>query len=764
MTTIGGKKISELAYLGAGYSPDADMLAVVHAGDTYKLTSHDLVTSVLGTVVTGYSPSGTFNGTSGVATKNDTTTFTPTTGGVGGTAGQSYYVTTAGSFSLDGTTSWAIGDLLLNAGSAWVRVRLSLSLGTMSAQNSVSVSITGGSIDSLTTIGLSDGYTLAPYDAVTLGYVHVTTDEDGSISAGITDDGTHVFGKVDVRSGSGAFDTVAIAGGTAVLSSITDGGGNVTTAQDPRASYQYLHSWDDGAGYITAGILVDGTFHFSRARIDNIEIDTLALTSVTADLATVTTGTFGGATFEPLDTRVPDTAWAVTDPDGNIALSISLSGILRAAPSAKTLGASTLQQNFVRLGHIQTRRFSNNYNLGSTSGQTWASVWGLAAPFDAVRLVYATNGTGACTVKGSVAASASLNNGINPLDESGGAVTAVAVTFNNGGVDLSLWEQYHRIPQPAAVTSLALNPVPAGATLFATISDGLGYEEEVKTYSDWIPLRSFTRTDGGTLPLLMVRTYMTGSPRPGTSGPSTGWETAARGRILRCFVNAGDCVATPASFTSTTVQGECVPTEVRFMTRARGLTIAVAGDSCLQGITSNAGANNFVFQAATALSTATLPIEVLNLGKTSMSYPGWFWNIEDSVTVSKPQIVVIQGGSRNGGGYVSAAAAEAVWQHVMALMARVRAYGGVPILMTPWPDSSETAPTDLNRLILVANCLQAGLGGTPVIDANAMVGVAGTPMTLNAAYSSDGVHLTDAGHAYLATALTPILQQILGLI
>lgn len=70
------------------------------------------------------------------------------TSGVG-TKGYYYVVSVAGTTNLDGITNWAVGDWAVFNGTVWQKVDGS-NLGTMAYQNASSVTITGGTIDSVT--------------------------------------------------------------------------------------------------------------------------------------------------------------------------------------------------------------------------------------------------------------------------------------------------------------------------------------------------------------------------------------------------------------------------------------------------------------------------------------------------------------------------------------------------------------------------------------------------------------------------------------
>jgi hypothetical protein len=106
-------------------------------------------------------------------------TNTPTLTSGTGTTGGYYVVSTSGSTNLDGVTDWVIGDWAIFNGSFWQKIDQTnlvtsvagrtgnvvlantdvSGLGTMSVQNSNSVSVTGGSITGITDLAVADGGT-----------------------------------------------------------------------------------------------------------------------------------------------------------------------------------------------------------------------------------------------------------------------------------------------------------------------------------------------------------------------------------------------------------------------------------------------------------------------------------------------------------------------------------------------------------------------------------------------------------------------------
>jgi hypothetical protein len=106
-------------------------------------------------------------------------TNTPTLTSGTGTTGGYYVVSTSGSTNLDGVTDWVIGDWAIFNGAFWQKIDQTnlvtsvagrtgnvvlantdiSGLGTMSVQNSNSVTVTGGSITGITDLAVADGGT-----------------------------------------------------------------------------------------------------------------------------------------------------------------------------------------------------------------------------------------------------------------------------------------------------------------------------------------------------------------------------------------------------------------------------------------------------------------------------------------------------------------------------------------------------------------------------------------------------------------------------
>jgi hypothetical protein len=136
-------------------------------------------------------------------------------GGGGGVKGDVYTVTTAGSTSLDGVSTWAVGDQVQNAGAAWVRVAYSTAFGSMAFQQATAVAITGGTLAGVTSLGFSDSSIIAAGTPIMPDLVWWRRDVSGNIVQGLDFAGTSLFQNAQV------YGTATLGNMTAAVATIT---------------------------------------------------------------------------------------------------------------------------------------------------------------------------------------------------------------------------------------------------------------------------------------------------------------------------------------------------------------------------------------------------------------------------------------------------------------------------------------------------------------------------------------------------------------
>lgn len=173
-TTLGGVIVSTgLAVDGSGHITNSGVLSVNTRTGNVTLTSTDvgiptdLLSGPSGTLATKYLPSSITGGLVSLGPWNaSTNTPTLSNGGVGPSGpianGNFYVVSVPGTTSLDGISTWGVGDLALVSNSTWTRIANS-SGATVTAVNGQTGSVT----ISAATLGLATVATSGSYNDLT---------------------------------------------------------------------------------------------------------------------------------------------------------------------------------------------------------------------------------------------------------------------------------------------------------------------------------------------------------------------------------------------------------------------------------------------------------------------------------------------------------------------------------------------------------------------------------------------------------------------
>lgn len=169
-------------------------------------------------------------------------------GGVGSGNGNAYFITVAGSTSIDSLGSLALGDYIIDVGGThWSHLPLGSALGTLSQQNANNINATGGSITGQSVLGFSNGDTIMPASGVLPDYVDYVTDDSGNIVEATDYAGNKTIGNLQVPGtfavpGTAGIATLSIANtqtyqaGAALLPDlidyVADASGNINEATD----------------------------------------------------------------------------------------------------------------------------------------------------------------------------------------------------------------------------------------------------------------------------------------------------------------------------------------------------------------------------------------------------------------------------------------------------------------------------------------------------------------------------------------------------
>lgn len=386
-------------------------------------------------------------------------------------------------------------------------------------------------------------------------------------------------------------------------------------------------------------------------------------------------------------------------------------------------------------------------------------------------------------------------------------VTAVQVIFATGysatAVSVNANGAVRPVPNASDAASQAASGSHkqiriAGATPFALavapqITAG-GAGRALLTISDWIPVRSVARDDGGSGSLFVIRTHLTAG-QVVISGNGTdsfaAWETQPDGRIMRRRHNvvAGDLTSTGTWNSWTTAAGAsssgCPIVGLRYIADGAVINMFGFGDSITEGEGTRIG-EGWGLPAAVALSTNTgnVAVEWSNFAWAGQSMDRVRQHIVDTFAAGLlPEIAVIPSMSPNNIGNRSivvadidgaAGAPDAV---DCAIMTRAKIHTALntqskpitPIWWTWLPTNSTVnnygASDSLRR---ADNDSVRGWASHGVIVADFGAKLAGVTtggqVQMLAGSTNDDIHPNDGGNALLAPVMTKAARKATGLV
>lgn len=385
---------------------------------------------------------------------------------------------------------------------------------------------------------------------------------------------------------------------------------------------------------------------------------------------------------------------------------------------------------------VATRIFGGRMGtFNNTTEQTFQVTAELAQHFDAIRIIFANSDTGfshsirqaAVSVMGS---KADLNNS---------AGTWTLATGRNGMGRVS-----------------------------AELSPGTG--RIAYTLTDWIPISSVPRTDGGTKPLVVVRAYMKAVATLPVYGDGiddfTNWATRTDGRIWAARHQTGLHTGTTTGFTSTTNQSQSPIVGIQYLARGKVITVAAVGDSITDGRGGYFG-QGFIMPATEALTDPDgTAYEYMNCGWSGQSMRVFAERAIDILQSEiKPDVLVLPAGSPNDiPGTIAAADITALRTQRARVVAEAKR-ASVPIVLWTWLPSNTAVKnygaTDSLRTAYNTEVLaQAGRGLIVADTATAVSGVtSGGQVQMLPESTTDGIHPNPAGNTTLSGVVKPAIRE-----
>jgi hypothetical protein len=756
-------------------------------------------------------------------------------GGGGASAGALYYVGTAGTTALDGNSSWSVGDALLTTGAAWIRFPANALYAPVvnptfqTAATAPVFTLSGGG--SVASLSLIPNIASATLDAA--GNVGPYVRADGGFVVG-----TLYAAGLQVTSISGVTLTTSTLNGGSITNQTSVGfasGDNFALL----SLIPYIgFAIRDAAGNISAFADQSGAFNFSTLNAVAATVQTLTTYDlVLPNGFSPTAITVAGATTAALTPLVPDVVSVSEDASGNIAGMIRAGGDILAPFSSSEVAKS--QQAYVTRSFRMTQGpptlYGSTQSTADGGPSTYHTCMSLdTTGFDAVRLLISCGQpTAGNSLKAVIAASDTINDYLNPTNN-GSAGTWVPVTFNNNGTDEDWFDQplgafslplsvlmpsgnvlsfasgvsavqigapvFARGVLPGTVVT-ATNPsaTPQTVTLSQNTDGGANYYQSpvgtlvwfgnligtlqpnglttavTITPSDWIPLSSLNRADGGLWPLLMARVYVGGTPYP-LSGLVSGtlhsaFSNTIGDRVFSCYSATGDAVTTTSGFSPGADNGKSMILAVQFMSRSRGVFTFGVGDSVIEGFAAIIAGIGGLALSHMRLSTPQCPVTqiVLPNGWSNSSGTGvMIWPTAKSLlTLLKPNVLALQTWSRNDFLETLAftqADADWQWQQNMMLAEKASAWGCQTLFYGAWPNTTMTSANEPIRTGNNARAAQFASGGGMFQNNDAIIGTGTTPVNTQATWAlNDGLHCNAEGQNAIATSMDQMLKKGIGL-
>ena len=273
--------------------------------------------------------------------------------------------------------------------------------------------------------------------------------------------------------------------------------------------------------------------------------------------------------------------------------------------------------------------------------------------------------------------------------------------------------------------------------------------------SDWIPLQSVPRADGGTRPLILIRTYRDGAANgnwsfniSGASGRTP--SAAMRQRTIIASSSGTDAVTTLTNAMSLTTTAQPVFPIIRFSTPV--LAVHSLGDSTVQ---CNAQApeaiSSWPLRACNSISSPSLPVVHANFGATSQTSTNFIAVYEAALAagIPAPSVLIVEAASVNddSGNANTIRTRELQLSNAARILALAQRYNIPYVIFSPLlPYNALDAAHDILRQGTNAAIKASGLvSGVVTLNMNAL-GTGATPDRWIPAYNSglgandDGIH------------------------
>ena len=460
------------------------------------------------------------------------------------------------------------------------------------------------------------------------------------------------------------------------------------------------------------------------------------------------------------------------------------------------------------INNLQKAKITGLYKLGAQLGHgagpvpsSNQQVWELPFDFDEVRIGILNTWDNATFPNGTYPNW--TQSGIN-IAVASTEVLAQPVSGQSGS------NQWQPISAGAASTSAFVQLTQAGSnTILPATYAGAKVQTNPPsfynvTWTDWAKVSSIPRADGGSRPLLLIRTYL-----PAACSRATYFNGPAAADFSTLYANAtgmsmvfneqsggsntigagnwnnygAGTVYDESNASSRSIIAPAYVIQARF--RGNVLSVAAVGDSTVAGAaissSSMAWFQNFLFQLSRSWAGSSKPILPINLGwagmpaedsvNSSAGHGSYLANFQYAVSQGLvPDVAVYLPFSVNdinyvfGNNYDASGVLSFVMSRAAEFVSTCQSNGIVPILMTAWPKPIGATTNDARGKSNTAIRAMAN-AGIMVLDVDAICGTgAATNRSWASGFSDDSptyTHPNQAAHAAVAASLATLLSRVI---
>jgi len=447
------------------------------------------------------------------------------------------------------------------------------------------------------------------------------------------------------------------------------------------------------------------------------------------------------------------------------------SSVSSALATLTAAGWQVMEGYSVRPGMFVPPRFTKRgmFALANTAGgtaigtpfvtdRTWQTKFQIpCASFSAVRIGIRNQQGNTVNCKGLVGSTETADFS-TAANQSGCIVSGARVDTVDDTADYTGWQTLKQ----------------AGSAAMVLAAGGGALNTSSITWTDWVPIQSVPRADGGTGSLINVRLWYQGTVTNygfcSSVASLQATSAANRGFLAQTVYVDADAVAAPATAMAVTNSFMC-PVVIEFASKDILASVGVVGDSHSDSTGSVAdNRSNWCLRACGDLSTPTQAVLPVNMA-CSGSVMDAYWTLAQAhMTLAQPDILIFEAVSPNGAGaFVPTGAPSLRYKHmalyrnqIYSFLRFCRLNRVVPILMTGFPNEGyNTAAWDAERRAFQAEIIASG---ALVINTWPLVGDGGTPELYNPLYKLNTTHPNEAGvelvTPYVKAKISEALQYI----